>query len=158
MQIITIISQAMDIARKKFTRGEQQMLIDIYNGTMLMPHLLGQLLIGQAEDSFRLYPGVYEEKWGVDQKEMIDKIISLDPMSAALVELWAVAFWGTGEGQLEDYLAGKTNQAMRLQEAVEHLETAIEKMEQSKSAFQSATIAQARAEAEKTKEILEGMI
>lgn len=158
MQIITVLSQAMDTARKKFTRGEQQMLIDIYNGTMLTPHLLGQMLVGQVEDSFRLYPGVYEEKWGVTQKDMIDKIISLDPMSAALAELWAVAFWGTGEGKLEDYLAGKINQAMRLEEAATHLETAIEKMEQSKSAFQSGTIACARAEAEKAKEILEGLL
>ena len=148
----------MDNARRSFTRGEQGMLIDIYNGTMLTPHLLGQMIVGQVEDSFRLYPGTYEEKWGVAQKEMMEKIVSLDPVSAALVEMWAVAFWGTGEGNLDDYLAGKINQSMRLEEAAAHLETTIEKMEQSKSAFQSATIAQARAEAEKARSILEEMI
>lgn len=51
-------------------------------------------------------------------------------------------------------LAGQSN----TYEALKHLNEAIKLMEESKSAFQSATIANARAEAEKAREILQGMI
>jgi len=162
MQIITVISQACDMARRKFTRGEQSMLIDIFNGTALTPGILGQHLAAQIEDSFRLYPGIYEEKWGVNEKEMIDKIkiISLDPVSAVFLELWAVGFWAVNQdaGDLENYLSGKLTLSTRIEELIGMLDSISERLEQTKNSFKSAAVAEARSEAEKAKEILEGMI
>lgn len=152
MQIITVLSQVMDMARRKFTRGEQSMLIDIFNGTILTPGILGQHLTAEVEDSFNLYPGVYEEKWGVDQKEMIDKIISLDPLTAAFLELWVVGFWAVNiseSSQLEDYLSGKLNLSVRIEDIIQQLQKVCDKLEQTKSAFKSASVAESRTQTEK---------
>lgn len=152
MQIITVLSQVMDMARRKFTRGEQSMLIDIFNGTILTPGILGQHLTAEVEDSFNLYPGVYEEKWGVDQKEMVDKIISLDPLTAAFLELWVVGFWAVNiseSSQLEDYLSGKLNLSVRIEDIIQQLQKVCDKLEQTKSAFKSASVAESRTQTEK---------
>ena len=161
MQIITVITQAADMARHKFTRGEQSMLIDIFNGTALTAGILGQHLTAQVEDSFNLYPGMYEEKWGINQKEMIDKIISLDPLSAIFLELWAVSFWAinTSEpGQLEDYLSGKLNLSVRIEDIIQQLQDVSDRLEQTRSAFKSATIAEARASVNKITDTLRLML
>jgi len=156
---LSMISQAMDLTRRKFTRGEQMMLIDIFNGTMLSPGILGRHLIAQVEDSFALYPGMYEEKWGVDRKEMEEKIRSLDPYTAAFFELWSVGFWSIADpissGEtLENYIQGKFSLESRLREVIEDMETVGDRLEQTKSAFKSATIADARKIIEKTTAIL----
>jgi hypothetical protein len=160
---ISTITQAMDTARRKFTRGEQLMLIDIFNSTMLTPGILGQHLTAQIEDSFALYPGQYEEKWEVNQKEMMEKIVSLTPADAIFLELWAVGYWAvadpisTGE-TLENYVQGKFNLESRLREVIEKLEMVGEKLEQTKSAFKSATIAEARKSIEEVSSILSNLL
>lgn len=161
MQIITVITQSMDMARRKFTRGEQSMLIDIFNGTALTPGILGQHLIASVEDSFNLYPGQYEEKWSVNQKEMIDKITSLDPVNAIFLELWAVGFWAvnTSEaGQMEEYLSGKLNLAVRIEDIIQQLQAVCDRLAQTKGAFKSAPVAEARASTEKAADSLRLML
>lgn len=158
--MITTLTQAMNVARKNLTLNEQKMLIDIYNGTLLTPHLLGRTMLAEVEDSFNLYPGVYEEKWGVNKDEMLEKIKNLDTLSAALIELWAVNFWETNDDNsisLEDYLSGKITLASRFQQALKQLEQATSLMEKSKSAFKSKTIAEARSEVEKALKILKDL-
>lgn len=159
--LISTITQACDQARRKFTRGEQSMLIDIFNGTLLTPGILGQHLISQAEDSFALYPGIYEEKWGVTQPEILEKIISLDPVSAAFLELWAVGFWAlnTGaSGELEDYTSGKLNLDLYLSAAIEQLREAGDRLEKTKGAFKSAAVAEAREQIETARERVEALL
>ena len=161
MQIITVISQACDMARRKFSQGEQSMLIDIFNGTALPPNILGQHLTAQVEDSFRLYPGQYEKKWSVTEKEMMDKIISLDPATAIFLELWAVGFWAinTSEpGELEDYLSNKLNLTVRVEDILQQLQEVSDRLEQTRSAFKSATIAEARASVNKITDTLRLML
>ena len=157
---LSVLSQAMDAARRKFSRGEQSMLIDIFNGTALTPGILGQHLAVQVEDSFDLYPGVYEEKWGADKKEMLVKIGGLSPLESALVELWAVGFWAiNGEGiTLESYLLGKIDISTRLAGALALLQIAGDRLERTKSAFKSAAVAEVRAEISAVAELLEGLI
>jgi len=157
MQILTVITQACDMARRKFTRGEQSMLIDIFNGTALTPGIIGQHLTAQVEDSFRLYPGTYEDKWGVTEKEMMEKINSLDPLNAIFMELWAIGFWAvnTSEaGQLEDYLSGELNLNSRIEDIIIQLHAVCDRLEQTKSAFKSASIAEARTAVEKAADTL----
>lgn len=67
------------------------------------------------------------------------------PISEAIIKL--------GGGETEKIRPQNT-----LYAALKHLIASIKLMEQSKSAFQSATIALARAEAEKAREILEGIL
>lgn len=158
MQIITVISQAMDMSRRKFTRGEQSMLIDIFNGTLLTPGILGRHLIAQVEDSFALYPGVYEEKWGVEKSAMIEKCRALNPTEAALCELWAVGFWALGVDALESYLDGRLNLAVRITDVIARLDSAAERLEKTKGAFKSAAVAEAREVVKGARRILEGML
>lgn len=147
MQIITVLTQAMEGARRKFSRGEQGMLIDIFNGTALTAGFLGQHLGAQVEDSFILYPGMYEEKWGVKKTDMLEKIASLSPLEAALVELWAVGFWalGTGEeGGLEAYLTGKISMYHLFVNLISEMERGSAMLEKTKTAFRSASVGEAR--------------
>lgn len=158
--ILTTFTQVCDTARRQLAINEQKMLIDILNGTMLNPQILGQHLIAQVEDSFSLYPGIYEEKWGVNREEMLTKIKSLDSLSAALVELWAVGFWDINRdaGDLEAYILGKINVDTRLREIVQNLQRASEMLEKTKTAFKSGTVAEGRNIIEKAVENLGSMI
>ncbi len=147
MEIITVITHAMDISRKNLSINEQKMLIDIYKGVNLTPHLIGNALIVWVEDSFNLYPNYYEEKWGVKKEEMIEKIKALDSVSRALVELWASGFWAMSTnqpGELDDYIKGKLNLANILNGIIKQLENISKSLLQTRSAFKSATVAESR--------------
>ena len=151
MQIITVISRSCDTARRNFSRGEQSMLIDIFNGTILTPGILGRHLTAQVEDSFTLYPGVYEGKWGVSRDEMMKKIDSLSPLDAIFLELWAVGFWAlntSDAGEFPDYLSGKLNFASRIEDIARQLDTVCGRLEKTRSSFKSAAVAEARQEIE----------
>ena len=148
---LSVITQAMDMARRKFTRGEQLMLIDIFNGTMLTPGILGQHLTAQVEDSFALYPGQYEEKWKVDRKEMVEKIVSLDPATSVFLELWAVGYWSVADpvsssGDIENYIQGKFSLESRAREIIKRLQSVSDRLEETKSAFKSSAVAESRKE------------
>lgn len=162
MMFLSVITQAMDMARRKFTRGEQSMLIDIFNGTALTPGILGQHLIAQVEDSFADIPGEYEQKWEVNRQEMVDKIVSLDPVSAAFLELWAVGFWALQGGDvpplLEDYIAGRIDLARTLGNVLARLDASSERLEGTKSSFKSPVIADVRSVIDVAADILKGMI
>lgn len=105
MNVISIISQSLHHAVRSFSSGEKSMLIDIYNGTYLFPQALGHGLLPNVVDSFELYPGMYEEKWGVDREAMIAKVNSMDALTAALAEMWAVGYWAVYKDiPLEQYI------------------------------------------------------
>lgn len=159
MQIITVITQAMDMARRKFTRGEQSMLIDIFNGTALTPGILGQHLIADVEDSFDDMPGEYEEKWGVNRQEMVDKINALSPLDAIFLELWANSFWHLDKPEaLSGYLAGTLNLNTHMQGIIARLDTAEDLLERTKNAFKSGQVAEAREIIKEAREIILGII
>lgn len=144
-RLISTLAQAMDIERRKFTRGEQKFIIDILNGTFLTPALLGQHLIPDVEDSFSDLPGEYESKWGIKQEEIFPKIHALNPLQTALVELWAVAFWAGDNPDLDDYVTGRDNIAIRLESITNELIGVSKTLDKTKSSFKSAAIANARA-------------
>lgn len=122
------------------------------------------------EDSFHLYPGMYEEKWGVKKDEMLEKLKNLNGFHVACLAIWANDFWygselspsGGGKGEdlldLDKYIKESPAIIEQLEAAMSRLETAIDLMEASKSAFKSAQIAEARESAQKAKEILEKLI
>jgi hypothetical protein len=140
------------------TAGELKLLLDIYNSTMLTPMALDRDSLDlQVRDSFTLYPGMYEDKWGVD-KSMLDKISKLSNFQAACLQIWAVEFWGAGcyteDDSINLYVQGKLTAISRLERAGELLKTAVEIQEKSKSAFKSAAIAEARNKCEQAERIL----
>jgi len=155
-QIIDCISQAADIARRKFTAGEQSMLLDIFNGTLLTPGILGQHIIAQVEDSFRLYPGEYEGKWSVDKTEMTEKINALDRYDAALLELWAVGFWHLNPEAVDDYLAGRLNLGSAYTARLAALDTISDRLKKTRSSFKSGEIANCWTELDRVTERLRG--
>jgi len=155
-QIIDCISQAADIARRKFTAGEQSMLLDIFNGTFLTPGILGQHIVAQVEDSFRLYPGEYEQNCGVDKSAMLEKISALDRYDSALIELWSVGFWQISPGAVDDYIAGKLTLGRAYSAQLATLADISSRLEKTKGSFKSATLAQCRTDLDQAIEKLQG--
>ena len=89
--------------RGKFTRGELSMIIDILNGTVIMPYFADSIWL-EISDSFDLYPGVYEDKWSADKKTFIGKIEALTHFQRCCLEIWAKAFW-SGDYNAPDAIA-----------------------------------------------------
>ena len=69
----------------------------------------GTFLVPNVIDSFALYPGVYEEKWGVTRKELTVNLCSLTLFERVAMELWAAYFWGSEDlnerGHTERFMA-----------------------------------------------------
>jgi len=61
-----------------------------------------------VDDSFVLYPSVYEKKWSVIKELMLDKLNGLTRFQLAALEIWAGSFWEkpdiNEEGVLEKHL------------------------------------------------------
>lgn len=89
--------------RGRFSRGELSMMIDAMNGCMTLftaggVGLAGQRLLLSIYDSFRLYPGQYEEKWSVEADELNGKLQACTRFQVVCLELWSAGFW-----EREDY-------------------------------------------------------
>lgn len=147
-----------------FTAGELSMLLDIFNSTMLTPHVLDRDTLDlQVTDSFDLYPGTYEDKWATDKTAMLGKIAQLTDLQAAAFQIWAVDFWRSGcyEGAdaINNYITGKTSAGHKLIDAYRHTQEAITRQDQFKgTGVKSKLIAEARTETAKAAEILEKLI
>jgi len=166
LNAIRLVQETVESLRsqKKFTGGELSMLLDIYNSTMLAPGALDRSALDlQVRDSFDLYPGVYEEKWKTEKKELLDKIAALTDWQAACLQIWAVDFWQSGccEGPsaIADYITGKTSAGHRLIEAYRTAQDARELCERFKgTGVKSKLIAQAQEKCRQAAAILEQLI
>ena len=163
MQLFRIFQETINIVKQKFTRSELSMMLDVINSTYIDPHTISRVLIANVDDSFRLYPGQYEEKWQVKKDEMLPKLESLNEFQASSLAIWASDFWygsekGAGEPDIETYIKDAPVITQQLSTISNHLQEAINLMEASKSAFKSAQIAEARESAQKAMEILEKLI
>jgi hypothetical protein len=85
--------------RGTFSRGELCMILDVMNGHAGIMVLGQSMSVGyhipaNIEDSFKLYPGVYEEKWEIqDPTGFIARINSLSRFHLVTLELFAAAWW-----------------------------------------------------------------
>jgi hypothetical protein len=82
--------------RGQLTKGELSMILDIMNGTMFFHGhggMAGQYLRIGIQDSFDLYPGVYEDKWKTDKTKFMGKLQAMTRFQVACLELWAAGFW-----------------------------------------------------------------
>lgn len=94
-----LILSSLDEIKGKFSRGELMMMIDVLNGhgTVICfgsAPLLGGYLHLSIFDSFRLYPGMYEEKWHIENKDdYLSRIASLTRAQLASLEIWIAGLW-----------------------------------------------------------------
>lgn len=95
----TIFMATLAEIRGKFSLGELSMVLDVLNGhgTLLAfggSGLAGQYIVPNIEDSFRLYPGQFEDKWGIDNPEdFVNRLNSLTRAQSLCLEIWAAGFW-----------------------------------------------------------------
>lgn len=159
-QLLRLYEESLAETKSRFSAAELKMLLDLSNSTYLSTMLMGEQIIPNLEDAFALDPGMYEEKWGVNSEPMLAKLRDLTPFARACLEIWANECWygndSAADVDIETYLKGP-NLTAEMQQALAHLAQAIDLMQQTREAFKSKTVAQARAEAEKAKSILEGL-
>lgn len=162
-----IYDETVESLKRHFTPEELYMVLDVMNGTHLLSisGTMGQHAPLNVYDSFRLYPGEYEKKWNVNKDQLLEKFKQLDHWHIAILEIWCARFWefvsgrgGPGFDHKEYCLVGKFSLQSQHGEAMKHLDESIKKMEESRGAVKSKTIALARSEAEKVKTILENLI
>lgn len=160
-----IYDETVEELKRIYTPEELWMMLDVMNGTWLAGGLMGQHISASVADSFQLYPGTYEEEWKVDRQQLESRLAKCNPWQLAVLELYCARFWefvsGSG-GPAFDSKAYTKPGAHSLQEqhndAMKHLDEAIKKMEESRSAVKSKTIAIARTEAEKARGIIEELL
>jgi len=147
MMIDEMYGQTVEQLRGRFDARELRMVLDVMNGVFLEPHTVETAVVADIADSFQLYPGVYEEKWGVEQEVMMEKITSLSPWEAACLACWAAEFWRLTDRDLDGYIMGGEKEDPLRQE----LERICELLEKTRTAFKSGLVAEAR-------ERLEGVV
>lgn len=85
--------------RGRFSRGELCMILDVMNGHAGVMVLGGSMSVGyhippNIEDSFKLYPNMYEEKWDIqDPQSFIARLNSLTRFQLMTLEIFAAAWW-----------------------------------------------------------------
>jgi len=89
---------------RKFTDGELSMMIDVLNGTIIDEVTVNHVLKINIEDSFLLYPRMYQEKWGVDGAILIEKICILTDEARTWLTIWAREFWDIEGLDLKNYI------------------------------------------------------
>lgn len=77
--------------RGTFTRGELNLMSDIFNTTALTPQLAGQHLAATVADGIAL--DRQDAKWEIDGPALNAKIAALTIFQAACLEIWANGFW-----------------------------------------------------------------
>lgn len=98
--------------RGTFSSGELKMVLDVLNGhgNLLAfggTGLAGQHIVLSIEDSFKLYPGSYEEKWGIENASgFVDRLSKLTRWELCCLEIWAAGFWAKHkELDVDEYCA-----------------------------------------------------
>lgn len=99
-----LIQRALIEVKGKFDRGELMLFLDVLNGLFLSGGLMGQQLFLLVADGCNIYR--LNEKWGVDEHIVCEKIRGLTSFQKAAIEVWGVAFWNAEEKErdIEEYV------------------------------------------------------
>lgn len=85
--------------RGRFSKGELHMILDVMNGHAGIMVLGGSMSVGyhippNIEDSFKLYPGTYEQKWNIaDPAGFVSRLNALPRFHLVTLEIWSAGFW-----------------------------------------------------------------
>jgi hypothetical protein len=99
----TAYAHTMAEVRGRFSLGELSMILDVLNGhgNILCygsSSMAGQHIELSIHDSFRLYPGVYEDKWNIpDPAGFQKRLAGLTHFQKIAIEIWAAGFWENHE-------------------------------------------------------------
>lgn len=87
----------------KLSRQEMGMIVDVCNpgfrhvpklhGENLTPSMLSAHIRANVEDSFLLYPGMYEEKWGLEREAFCRKLWVMQDDEFVQLARQVDAFW-----------------------------------------------------------------
>ncbi|GAB6910136.1 hypothetical protein JCM12296A_59890 [Desulfosarcina cetonica] len=86
----SIVESTFSELRGRFEKAELGMILDVESGD-LKEFLKGSPspeIKNSVFEAFRLYPGVYEERWGVDGKALNKKLSSLSLFQELCLKLW----------------------------------------------------------------------
>jgi hypothetical protein len=153
----------VDELKRTLTRGELCLIADVMNGTWLLPGLVGQHVLANVADAFALYPGQYEDKWQVEKEAVLGKLQGLPGWHLGVLEVWAARFWQQvsntpGAWDHDPYLTpGGYAEAGALDQAEKKLAHAADLMEQTKGAFKSKLIAEAKDEVTEALRLLKSL-
>lgn len=75
----------------RFEKGELLLMIDVMNGTWIVPEIAGQMLPANVHDGIDI--NQLDGKWGIDGDALKAKIKALSPFETWCLELWSVGFW-----------------------------------------------------------------
>ena len=93
----SLYMQGIASMRGKFTVSELSLFLDAMNGTVLTPGLSGHVASNVADCG----PDGTPEKWGVDLKQVSEKLEKLSDIEDLTLDIWASGFWtgGNYEGE-----------------------------------------------------------
>jgi hypothetical protein len=97
----SLYKRTLDGLRGVFTESELRLILNALNGLFLTPGLAGQHLGLSVADAMQL--DNLAIKHGVQAKKLNAKIADLKPFEAAVMEIWAIGFWGTPETTPDEY-------------------------------------------------------
>lgn len=83
--------QGIRALQGKFSEPELMLMIDLSNGLILMPQILGQHMIAEVEDGCALER--LDEKWSVDKKTLLQKLNGLTLLERSMLEIFCNSFW-----------------------------------------------------------------
>lgn len=89
---------AAELARLRFTLAEVGCLADLLNGTIIDDSIaVGRVsaLAAEVIDGLRGDPGVYGEKWGVDERALEDRVLDLGPTATHALRDAIARWWDT---------------------------------------------------------------
>jgi hypothetical protein len=160
-----LYDETVEQLKQAFTYNEFMLMFDVMNGTWLTSGITGQHAISNVTASYHEYPGMYEDKWNVKREELVAKLEKLNLGQLGILEIYCARFWenvsgsgGTAFDAREYTMPGKHTLQAQHNEAMKSLDESIKRMEESRNAVKSKTIAQARTEAEKARALLEQLL
>lgn len=88
--------------RGRFSRGELGAMLDVSNGLILTPGIAGNHLAADVGDGCTL-DGL-DRKWGIQRSEVLSKLHASTCAQRAALEIWARAFWESGQDDSEVWI------------------------------------------------------
>jgi len=86
-----------EIGSVGFTDEEIHLMVDVMNGTMIVPQTVGYSLLPNVQDGIAL-DGL-DKKWSVNKTSLLDKLRSLSGFHRAVIEILIHNFWYGADGQ-----------------------------------------------------------
>lgn len=95
----TLYADALHGMRGVFSAGELSLMLDVMNGTFLVPSSATWHLTANVEDGLRL--SGMAEKWQLDGTELLVKLGNRTRWQLYCLEIWAAGFWSSGAWERE---------------------------------------------------------